>query len=520
MIIRKIQYLHLLAALTLCLLPLWSIAQPSNVQTYGSLPADSVESIPPVQLINSAMADMARNDFESAISKINRAYVKASTMEDVTPLRDVLNAMANVFYESGKHTQSRRFYEQAFVLETKDTNARAAILFNLAHVSAAMGDFRRAEHELSDSLDLSRRTGDLEGQGYTLKAMGANALATRRFDVAKGYLTQALNLFESLEDLVQTAHIYRHLGDVFLEEENFTAAAQLYLQALPTFIEHAVASGQMHTYRGLSASYERLGDAGNALLAFKAYNALLEDLLFEQSAEETQRLQVAFETQRFADQNDVLTVENQYQQAELDYQKRQIQMQYLVNTLAGVIALLTMTLLMRSRQFARRMKLLATTDELTGLFNRRAILEQGGSELQRASRFHRPFCTLMFDIDHFKSINDTYGHEVGDTVLKKVSEVVNGSLRDSDRLGRIGGEEFLLIAPETDLDDAVNLAERVRCNVEAIDFDEMRDRKVTVSIGVSRLKDEDDISDVIRQADEALYISKHEGRNRTSVFQA
>ena len=195
-------------------------------------------------------------------------------------------------------------------------------------------------------------------------------------------------------------------------------------------------------------------------------------------------------------------------------------MQTLINTLAGVIALLTIVLFVRSHQFAKRMKLLATTDELTGLSNRRAIMSEGEEEMERARRFSRPFCCMMFDIDHFKSINDTYGHDVGDVVLKKVSGVVNDSLRQSDSLGRIGGEEFLLIAPETDEDEAARLAERVRSNVEAIDFDEMRDRKVTVSIGISKLEGDEELSEVIHQADEALYESKNTGRNRVSVFMA
>ena len=250
------------------------ISQPLEGQSVGSVPAEAYSGIPPVELVSSALADMERNDIESALTKINQAYSQAATMEDVTPLRDVLNAMANVFYESGKYAQAKRFYEQALGLETVDINASAAILFNLAHVSAAMGDFGLASKELSASLVLSEQTGDQEGQAYTLKALGANALAVSQFVQAKEFLTRSLNLFENLDEFVQIAHVHRHLGDAFTGEENFTAAIQLYLQALPVFIENFVASGQMRTYRGLSAAYEALGDSTNALLAFKAYNAL------------------------------------------------------------------------------------------------------------------------------------------------------------------------------------------------------------------------------------------------------
>jgi len=393
-------------------------------------------------------------------------------------------------------------------------------LYNLAHVRASMGDYLLAHELLEDSLTIAQDRQDIPGQAYALKALGANAMAMNRFNQARDYLGAALDQFATLDDSLQEAHVYRHLGDIAEAEGNASAAIQLYLSALPAYLDLSNDSGLMRLYRGLSAAYEKQGNLENALITQKAYAILNEEILLNRQQESTQRMQVAFETRRYADENDDLQLENREQQQALDLQNTLLEKQRLVNMLsAGVIALVIL-LFVRSHQFGRRMQALATTDELTGLFNRRAILEKGVYELMRARRFDRPFSCFMFDIDHFKSINDTYGHEVGDKVLKKVAGEILATLRQSDCLGRIGGEEFLLIAPETSPDSARVLAERIRQNVSYLTFEEMAGRQVTVSIGVAQMFDEKSLEELIRHADGALYTAKTEGRNQVVVFQA
>ncbi len=158
----------------------------------------------------------------------------------------------------------------------------------------------------------------------------------------------------------------------------------------------------------------------------------------------------------------------------------------------------------------------ARFDTLTGCKNRRYFFESLGLELQRAARFGFPCCLAMIDIDHFKSVNDLYGHAAGDAVLKHFVRTLNACLRSSDILGRLGGEEFALLMPQTMLEGAVELAERVRKTVEhssAVSGEfEIR---FTVSIGVTQWGgDVDDVEAFVARADSAMYAAKHAGRNQ------
>jgi len=155
---------------------------------------------------------------------------------------------------------------------------------------------------------------------------------------------------------------------------------------------------------------------------------------------------------------------------------------------------------------------LAIQDELTGLYNRRKLDESFEAEVSRAERYGRPLSVIMIDVDHFKAVNDTYGHPVGDTVLVETADRLLTALRTSDILGRWGGEEFLIICPETPFDTAVQLAERLRNNYETNDFPEAG--RLTASFGVAAHHKGQRAPDILFHADEALYRAKKGGRNR------
>jgi diguanylate cyclase (GGDEF)-like protein len=162
------------------------------------------------------------------------------------------------------------------------------------------------------------------------------------------------------------------------------------------------------------------------------------------------------------------------------------------------------------------MKRLATTDNLTGAANRHEFFRMADLELRRAKRYGHALTVIMLDIDYFKSINDTHGHQAGDAVLKALSALVRAALRDTDIFGRLGGEEFAAVLPETDIQGGVPVAERLRRELAGLTV-RLRDAalRFTVSIGVSEVRPSDRlIEDTINRADEALYKAKRMGRNR------
>jgi PAS domain S-box-containing protein len=198
------------------------------------------------------------------------------------------------------------------------------------------------------------------------------------------------------------------------------------------------------------------------------------------------------------------------------------------------------TLAMENSRLYREVAALATTDELTGIHNRRSLLELGNREVLRSQRYARPLSALMLDVDHFKHVNDTWGHTAGDIVLQGIAQHCVEQLRNTDALGRyaekdadaeniigrLGGEEFAILLPETNLDQALFVAERIRASVERMLFKvpganggpNSAMLHVTVSIGVASLNPEmDAMPDLLNQADKALYTAKQTGRNRVCM---
>lgn len=166
---------------------------------------------------------------------------------------------------------------------------------------------------------------------------------------------------------------------------------------------------------------------------------------------------------------------------------------------------------------------LASKDPLTGIWNARAFYDMSNKLIQLEQRTSRPYCTLFIDLDHFKSINDQYGHDAGDAVLRAVSDCIARNSRESDIVGRIGGEEFTVFLPNTDTHGAWQLAEKLRHSAESLlhTFPNSEQRAVTLSIGVAQGEITDrSIADIQKRADIAMYEAKKQGRNRVALVSA
>lgn len=158
-------------------------------------------------------------------------------------------------------------------------------------------------------------------------------------------------------------------------------------------------------------------------------------------------------------------------------------------------------------------------DHLTGISNRRAFFEVAGVEFERWKKRPRPLSLLTIDADHFKKVNDTYGHATGDEVLKHLSKILQDSVRTMDLVARLGGEEFGALLPSTDLEGAVKIAERIRATIAESEFEvDGHVIRYTVSIGVSAVDEHvTGVDMLLKLADDALYVSKHQGRNRVTT---
>jgi diguanylate cyclase (GGDEF)-like protein len=178
-------------------------------------------------------------------------------------------------------------------------------------------------------------------------------------------------------------------------------------------------------------------------------------------------------------------------------------------------------LLLKIHRVEQDMRKLASRDSLTGLLSRRAFFDNARSYVLLATRHKIPFSVLIVDLDHFKSINDRHGHPAGDAVLKLFADVVNSVSRRSDIIGRLGGEEFALVLPSTQIAEAFEFAERLH---NAVDKAVLKHRdamiQYTVSIGLTAVDPDIDntIDNLLARADQALYKAKRAGRNQTAVY--
>lgn len=192
--------------------------------------------------------------------------------------------------------------------------------------------------------------------------------------------------------------------------------------------------------------------------------------------------------------------------------------------MTGVLAYLNEERDRRIFQLERELEHLANCDSLSGAFNRRYFEETARDEIERAHRYKYPLSLLMMDADHFKRINDTYGHAVGDKAIRAIAEIGQGIFRSSDLLARMGGEEFAVLLPETDSDGARQIAERLQ---EKLRFNDISTDNataeipdfftLTISVGVSSLKRDDTVETLLQRADAALYEAKNQGRNRVVI---
>ena len=172
-------------------------------------------------------------------------------------------------------------------------------------------------------------------------------------------------------------------------------------------------------------------------------------------------------------------------------------------------------------ELEKRLEELSYTDTLSGLHNRRYFMEFLQKELQRYARHGKPFSLLMVDIDHFKKINDTYGHPIGDVVIQAISDVLKQEVREMDFVARIGGEEFAVVLPDTEEAKAVEVAERIRetAGSTVLRIPDLPSIRFTISVGIAMAEPGYDVSAILRASDTALYEAKARGRDRVCFFE-
>ncbi|MBB1420794.1 diguanylate cyclase [Pseudoalteromonas sp. SG43-7] len=322
------------------------------------------------------------------------------------------------------------------------------------------------------------------------------------------YYLKALDIVNKNNDLIHKPTVLSNLAQRNQSLGNYKLAADYFEQALAIFSSESQLIKRLENYPPMIENYQSLGNYQRALELMIEYKELDDESTSLAAKEKFDQSQAAY---------DIASKEKSLIEAKL----AQTSNENAILRLYGIIAFSLLIILFiyiayRLKHSAYlQVKELALRDQLTGLFNRRALHDIFELEMSRVNRNKKTFSIILLDIDHFKVLNDTYGHDYGDIVLQKVASALQDSIRSMDKVARWGGEEFLVFLPETNKEQASHLAEKLRLAVSNIELT-YQDKllQVTVSLGVCEYNQQGEYKDMVKQADLGLYKAKETGRNK------
>ena len=388
----------------------------------------------------------------------------------------------------------------------------STIYYNLGVAYASLKEYPEAFKALEKCLAIGREIDDPHTIAFVSYRLGSIELARGQPELAIPRFEAALPGFKAAENVALEFLAHIGLARAYAAQKRrrdsltALAAAEPLAKRLDSpgrEVQYQEAAAEIHAHIG---EWDR---------AYQAMRALREAERRVQSAankKEAQELQARFDAKQRQTENELLRVEGQVQEA------RRIVLVLALSAAALVVIALVFYVMRQARQ-NRRFSALAMRDDLTGLPNRRSILEFAKLQFRGRRAADSGFVLALIDIDHFKSINDQLGHSVGDEVLREFSVAGLKALRAEDRLGRFGGEEFVLVMPGVEMAQVPTVFERLRASVN-----EMRakgypeGRPLTFSMGATAAKPGDpDLDSIIKRADEALYRAKNNGRDRFEI---
>jgi diguanylate cyclase (GGDEF)-like protein len=455
-----------------------------------------------------------RGQYAAGMSDVRRSQQLFERINMPQYALTVLNTIATIYNRMGEHEQAAQIYERARS-QQHDAGLRrdeAVSLYNLGRARLKLGEWDAARADYSGCLTLSRDLKYTRGEAYAMLGLASVDNATADPAVALGKLDRALELQRQSPDARLDAQIQLARGTALRQLQRGAEALSALKQSEAVFKQADSLEELGATYDELATVYAQMGDWHSAYAYRVDAQATSEKLLHNQLDQRFATLKVEFDTAAKEKENTLLLSQNALDQKALAQDRRANTLQTAVILLSLLLLGLLTTMVLRQRRGARRMHALAMTDELTGVPNRRALLSHLEAALGQENE--PPCAILIIDIDHFKSINDRHGHPAGDETLRVFTSRLRSTVIAPAFLGRLGGEEFVVILPNTGLPDACRIADQICAQTPAMDLaPALSGRSITVSIGVTASIPHDTVSAVLRRADAALYAAKHAGRN-------
>lgn len=493
---------------------------------------------------------------------LEQALALANGSENVKAQADVLGSQAEFYSTRGQHAEAliRLFKAYELYQQLGNRHHLGLTIENIATAFRRMGEYDKAieyletsEREFVAANDSYRLAFVLQQKAFVFGEMGKTLQARQLMSQVRQIYQQVQNRPYALAALIDLlwitnleqkyavsmemiGEIEREIASLRQQDPQFRpfndTLYQLYqAEALAEYgelsrglqqfavAEQAMQADQNPRYllmlkQAWSRAEARAGHYEKAYQLLQEANALREQQNAQAKLQREALLRYQFDTDLQTQKNSQLQAENKLTGQQLAVLEAAQRWQYIAIVLFVLLALSALLYAVSQIRRNKRLQKLALTDELTQVGNRRAILAYCEKVRQQALNQPLQWCLLIVDIDYFKQCNDSYGHEAGDQVLCEVAALMQSLLRSQDRIGRSGGEEFLLVLPDTAEPQALEIAERLRAGVAALQFPRYTGLKVQISIGLTQAGRREELREIIARADQALYRAKANGRNQ------
>ena len=452
-------------------------------------------------------------DFQRA----RASYRAAGIDHEIEPL---MFSIAVGYRRIGDFPQAERYFTSAVARMQDKQNweglANNYIQLGFLHAEAGAPD--KAQGFFQQAIDIAGKHTDPTSLNSARLGLADTQITLGEPDAALDVLAQARIGFLAQKDDSYNDMLLILTGQALAKQSEHVAALAHYKMALPLVQRNGNDRYLAMIFRLQAASQEALGHAAAALQDYKRYTDLQMKLQGKMRLEQSRMLEYEYEIRRRDFENRQLRADAQAQQEQVAALERVRHWQTMSLVLAALFVALLTSLAFRQWNKSRHLRDMAMTDPLTSVASRMGIEQEADQALAQAIRTAAPMSVLMLDLDYFKTINDRYGHAAGDRVLREAASIWQAQLRGRDPLGRIGGEEFVVVCQDTALEQALLVAARMREATHTLRFDDIDPgMQISVSIGAASYKQGESRDDLFARADAALYRAKQRGRDRVET---
>lgn len=497
-------------------------AEQSAVQSFDA--AKQSEQPLAIAVSRALLGDLAsyRGKYADAMQHYLMAYQLQRGIGYKSYISDLILSIAATYRRMGLYQDALQYIEQAQQeFSAKEEPLRnALIMHEKAYSYAETGQLEKALQLFEQSMAVYQQMNEPLWQAYTkVNLVWINNLL-KRYDTALKLAAEAKQQLSEQQADDQSA-LFSYQGLLALYHAETLLAQNKFAAALDSLqlAEQKLAAENNPRYMLLLHNVKAAALAGDTQYE-AAYQHLREYVSLNQQQSALSReqhsnvLRFQFDSSRQKENTERLTAEKQLAEAHINTLQVAQRWQYAALSLIALLFIILFSFALSLKRRNKRLHRLAMTDELTGIANRRRIMMQAEQQRVKALDTSQPLCFLILDLDHFKLVNDRHGHDIGDHVLQQMTMAVTALLREQDHFGRTGGEEFLIVLPDTSEQQALVIAERLRQAVAEIRFSAASHLNITCSIGITQYQPPEPLNLSLARADNALYRAKASGRNK------